>query len=105
MNRQLLLVAAWLPLTFILILINLSMLVGYANAAPAGNRLSAVAPQDSAFQLAPAGTAQVLSARVISADARVYLVEAFLENHNSPMTPYANLIVSEADRLGLDFRL
>lgn len=105
MKRKLLLVAAWFPLTFVLVLINLSLLVGYASAAPAGDRLSAVAPQDTAFQLAGAGTSQVLSASVISADARVYLVEAFLARHNSPMTPYANLIVTEADRFGLDFRL
>ena len=105
MRRKLLLVAAWFPLTFVLVLLHLSMLVGYARSAPAGNRLSAVAPQDTAFQLAPAGTAQVLSASVVSADARVYLVQAFLKSHKSPMSPYAGFIVSEADRFGIDFRL
>lgn len=105
MTRKLLLVAAWFPLTLVLILFNLTILVGYARSAPTGNRLSAVAPQDTAFQLAAAGTSQVLSASVISADARVYLVESFLKEHDSPMTPYANLIVSEADRFGLDFRM
>lgn len=105
MNRKLLLVAAWFPLTFVVVLINLTMLAGYANAAPDGDRLSAVAPQDTAFQLSSTGTAQVLSASVISADARVYLVETFLKEQTSPMAPYANLIVQEADRFGLDFRL
>ena len=105
MKRKLLLVAAWFPLTFVLLLINLSLLVRYAVAAPAGDKLSAVAPQDTAFQLAAPGTSQVLSASIVAADARVYLVETFLTDHNSPMAPYANLIVSEADRFGLDFTL
>jgi hypothetical protein len=105
MSRKLLLVAAWFPLTLVLVLINLSILVGYAHGGYSGTRLSAVAPQDTAFQLAAAGTSQVLSASVIAADARVYLVESFLKDHRSPMSPYAGLIVSEADRLGLDFRL
>jgi hypothetical protein len=105
MIRKLLLVAAWFPLTLILVLINLSMLVRYASAAPGTDRLSAIAPHDTAFQLAAPGTAQVLSANVVSADARVYLVEAFLKDHKSPMSPYAKHIVTEADRNGLDFRL
>lgn len=105
MKRKLLLVAAWFPLTFVLLLINLSMLIGYATAAPAGDRLSATAPQDTAFQLAAPGTSQVLSASIVSADARVYLVEEFLTRHKSPMSPYANFIVSESDKFGLDFRL
>ncbi len=105
MTRKLLLVAAWFPLTLLLVLINLSMLVGYARSTSAGVRLNAVAPQDTAFQLAGASTSQVLSASIVSADARVYLVETFLKDHTSPMTPYAGLIVSEADRLGIDFRM
>jgi hypothetical protein len=105
MMRKLALVAAWFPLTLILVFINLSMLVGYAKAAPAGDRISAVAPQDTAFQLAAPGTAQVLSASVVSGDARVYLVQSFLQDHKSPMSPYAEHIVAEADRNGLDFRL
>lgn len=105
MVRKLLLVGAWFPLTLILVLINLTLLAGYGTAPRTGNRLSALAPQERTFQLAAAGTAQVLSASVVSADARVYLIEQFLTSHSSPMAPYAGVLVSEADRFGLDFRL
>jgi len=105
MTQKLLLIAAWFPVTLILVCINLSLLIEYGKMAPDARRLHAVAPSDTTFQLAAGGTSQVLSAHIVAADARVYLVTAFLQKHKSPMAPYANLIVSEADRFGLDFRL
>lgn len=105
MTRKLLLVVAWFPLTLALLLINLSMLVGHATAASADYRLNAMVPQETAFQLAAGGTSQVVSAQIVSADARAYLIEAFLLSHDSPMAPYAAHIVAEADRFGIDFRM
>jgi hypothetical protein len=105
MMRKMLLVAAWFPITLVLVLINLSMLGEYHTVTKSGGRLSAMAPQDTAFQLAAGGTSQVLSASIVSGDARVYLVESFFRAHDSPMAPYAYHVVSEADRLGLDFRM
>ena len=38
-------------------------------------------------------------------DPRVLAMSEFLYNYNSPMTPYAQVAVEEADRYGLDWRL
>lgn len=105
MSQKLLLVVAWFPITVILLLVNLTMLLGYSSsAAPA--RLSAMPPQQRSFQLAAGtGTAQVLSARVEASDAREYLVESFLRKHNSPMAPFSRIIVAQADKNNIDFRL
>lgn len=64
-------------------------------------------PQQRNFQLAAAGTgtARVLSARVEANDAREYLVESFLRKHNSPMAPFSRIIVTQADKNNIDFRL
>lgn len=105
MSRKLLLIGAWFPLTFTLILLNLSLLTGYARTPVAADHHRPVSPGEMAFQLAAPGTSQVLSASIVAADARAHLVESFLRQHNSPMTPYASHIVAEADRFGLDFRL
>ncbi|MBN1169296.1 glucosaminidase domain-containing protein [Candidatus Woesebacteria bacterium] len=39
------------------------------------------------------------------ADARVVIIENFLKENNSPMTPYADFIVKTSDKYGLDYRL
>ncbi len=38
-------------------------------------------------------------------DARPEIVRQFFTRYNSPLTPYADLVVSMADKYGLDFRL
>jgi hypothetical protein len=99
-----LLLFAWFPLTLVLLLINLSMLTTYARESQT-TQLNASAP-DPTFRLTAAGgTSQVLSANIVAGDSRVLLVESFLRGHKSPMAPYAENIVSEADRFGVDFRL
>lgn len=54
---------------------------------------------------AAAGTAQILGAQVVGGDARPLLLGAFLQSYDSPMAPYANVMVREADKNGIDFRL
>jgi len=66
--------------------------------------LSAVAPNEYGYAAA-SGTPEVLSATVIAGDARTLLLDNFLKSNNSPMEPYASLIVSQADQYGFDFRL
>lgn len=40
-----------------------------------------------------------------SADARGEIIRQYLDSYNSPLTPYAGLIVKTADKYQLDFRL
>ena len=104
MLRRGLLLLAWFPLTFGLLVINLCMLVTYAHTSTSG-RLNAQAPDPSTQLTAVGGTSRVLSASIIAGDSRVLLVESFLKKNKSPMSSYADIIVSEADRNGIDFRL
>lgn len=104
MVRKMLLVFLWFPSVFVLLLINLSFLAAMSRWEKPNLPLSAVAPSESSYT-ATSGTPAVLSASVIAGDARTLLLETFLRTNDSPMTPYANLIVTEADTYGFDFRL
>ncbi len=103
MIRKLFLVALWFPLTLVLLIVNLTMLAAMSRWDAPAIPLSAVSPGESSF--AAAGTSEVLSATVIAGDARAILLSSFLRSHGSPMTPYADLIVREADTYHFDFRL
>lgn len=104
MVRKLLLVLLWFPFTLVLLLLNLSMLSAMSRLQKPTLPLSAIPPNESSFA-ASSGTAQVLSASVIAGDARTLLLENFLQKNDSPMQPYAELIVQQADRYGLPFQL
>lgn len=104
MLRKTLLAFLWFPLTFILLIINLSILASSTNWSRPAFPLSNRAPNENGLTVS-SGTSEVLSANVIAGDARTLLLETFLKRNNSPMTPYANLIVTQADIYGFDFRL
>ena len=103
--KKALLVVLFFPFVFILLLVNLTVLSASRSWQPQ-LPLSATPIGDTSFQLtASAGTAQVLSATVIPGDARGLLLQSFLERHKSPMAPYAQYLVQQADDKGIDFRL
>jgi hypothetical protein len=104
MLRKTLLALLWFPLTLILLLINLTLLESSAFWSQPTLPLSNVAPNDNSVT-ASSGTSEVLSANVIAGDARTMLLESFFKKNSSPMTPYASLIVAQADAYGFDFRL
>jgi len=99
-----LLVGLWFPLCFVLLILNLTMLAARTNWEHPAFPLSAAPPNENGFA-ATSGTPTVLSATVIAGDARTLLLESFLKNYGSPMTPYADLLVQQADKYGFDFRL
>lgn len=107
MVRKLLLVVLWFPVAIIFLGINLTVLTASMNANPELPPLSVIPQYSDDFQIAAEnrGTAQVLGASVVAADARALLLESFLRQHDSPMTPYADLIVQKSDENGIDFRL
>lgn len=97
-----LLVILWFPLTLTLLLVNLVLL----DASVRLDQVNASEPSPTSKRItASAGTAQILGITVVAGDARSLLLEEYLRNYGSPMTPYAGLIVREADANGLDFRL
>lgn len=46
-----------------------------------------------------------ISEAITSADARAEIVKQYLTKYNSPLLPFADLIVAEADKYRVDFRL
>jgi hypothetical protein len=104
MLRKTLLVLLWFPLTFVLLILNLALLASSTNWSHPALPLSNNAPNENSVTAA-GGTSEVLSANVIGGDARTLLLESFFKKNNSPMTPYANFIVEQADIYGFDFRL
>jgi len=46
-----------------------------------------------------------ISEDIGSGDARPQIIRQYLESYNSPLAPYADLIVQSADKYSLDFRL
>jgi hypothetical protein len=104
MIRKSLLLFAWFPLTFLLLIVNLFMLTAYAKASQ-NAQLTANVPDPTLQLTAAGGTSQVLSASIEAGDSRVLLIESFLSKHKSPMAPFSDVIVAEADRFNIDFRL
>lgn len=51
------------------------------------------------------GNIPSVTSSVEFADARPQIIKKYLENYNSPLLPYANLIVKTADKYSIDFRL
>lgn len=46
-----------------------------------------------------------VSEQITSADARTEILRQYMEEHASPLAPYAELVVETADKYSLDFRL
>lgn len=110
MKKRLIIVLSWFPITLTLLIINLAVLA-HMSAAKSPKQVqspvSSVIAQAEAPRAVTAldGTAQILNATVVPGDARGLLLKEFLEEHESPMSPYAEMIVREADKNNLDFRL
>ena len=106
MIRKLLLVGLWFPITIIFLGVNLTVLFASSRANDDLPPLSVIPQYSDDFQIAGrTQTAQVLGATITAADARALLLESFLRQHDSPMTPYADQIVQKADLYKIDFRL
>ncbi len=104
MTGKVILVVLWFPLTLVLLIVNLTLLA--ATVKNGNDRTAIDFPEPIARHVtATAGTAQILGTSIVAGDARSLLLENYLKNYGSPMEPYADLIVREADANGLDFRL
>lgn len=100
MLKKGLLVIFWFPTVFVLIILNLTLLI-----RTVGNN-NEIAKNIKGVQItSPSGTAQVLGTNIIAGDSRALLLNIFLDRYKSPMAPYAQLIVDQADLNNLDYRL
>lgn len=102
--KNLILVGVFLCLTPIVLAISLFSLVLMKNTT--------VKADDSLGNLSQANiyapyeqNESSLGGEVGKADARAAIVQQYLDYYNSPLSPYANFIVTKADLYGIDFRL
>ena len=75
-----------------------------ANSSSGGQVLSANTSGVQIFASLPSSY-PTISGAVLAADARGEIIKDYLINYNSPLVPYAYLIVNTADKYNLDFRL
>lgn len=104
MGKKLLLVASWYTVTLGFLGILLANVSIDKKLEKAGYTYSKD-PGLSQSILASAGSTQILDTSIVSGDARSTLLESFLKNHDSPMTPFADFLVQEADTNGIDYRM
>ena len=108
MFRKGLMVFAWFPLTGLL-LINSLRLLSQNNLSSHGIDASEysirTSPLSDAGDAKPnfTGTGQVLAADIVAGDGRSELLKKFMSG--SPMEPFADEIVKEADKYNMDYRL
>ena len=108
MKRKLLIASLWFPFACGLLLVNLVLLNHLSvQSKLAANKTEILSPLGDimGYNVAAANTSMVLGTEVIAGDARAKLLQQFLNQYDSPLAPYANLIVSEADKNNIDFRL
>jgi hypothetical protein len=109
MVRKLILLSVWFPFAYFIILVNLSYvpreLQAIAMDTQTDTIISPLASMSPFHITAAAGTSKVLGTDIIAADAREHLIADFLYKHDSPMAPYANVFVEEADKHNIDYRL
>ncbi|OGH11441.1 MAG: hypothetical protein A3B38_01285 [Candidatus Levybacteria bacterium RIFCSPLOWO2_01_FULL_36_13] len=101
--RKILLSAYVFFLTPVLLILTL-LFYSYINSQNASSFLTFQrAPKVAYAALPGSNTAYVL--KMNSKDGRIEAVKAFLDRYNSSLSPYAEFVVSTADKYGLDYRL
>lgn len=108
-QKQILLIVTFFVFTPIALAVSLFTLfyLSQPNVHPAGIILAKDQSENNRVSILSAYEYQNLSVdgEVLYADARVEIIRQYLEKYNSPLYPYADLIVKTADKYGLDFRL
>lgn len=66
---------------------------------------SYLSPTRTAAYAALPSIGSTYDSEIGSTDARSEMVRQFFEKYDSPLEPYANVVVNKADEYGLDFRL
>lgn len=104
--RKLFLLISFFSVTPILLLATSILLlsVSFQNKTE-GKILTFLTNNPHTIAYAALPTNLTMEADIQSSDARLGKVLAFLEENNSPLTPYASTIIADADKYGIDYRL
>lgn len=105
--RKLVLLASFFSLTPVVIIVSCLLLL-YTSFQQKNSQLSSLlfghSTQPIAYAALPANL-NVVEGIVGTSDARVGKVSTFLSSFNSPLVPYAQLMVDKADEYHIDYRL
>jgi hypothetical protein len=99
---------AWFPLAFALLFVNLGLLKTLGKSADQTVALQKRHPRENTLPIRIASdttTGKVINTKITAGDARALLLTDFLSSHESPMTQFANVLVAEADKNAIDFRI
>lgn len=108
--KNLILVMVFLTIAPLTLLTSLFSLVSISNSS----KISPEVKEQVLGKIAPSGFKVYaslptdlpgISGEALASDARVEILRQYLSKYNSPLLPYADLIVSAADEYQLDFRL
>ncbi len=102
--KRLLLLVGFFGTTPLLVIFSAFFLLFISHQKSGVLGIFATATQPIAYAALPSNI-NVVSDSISQNDGRVGKVTAFLTAFNSPLTQYSSLIVSEADRYGIDYRL
>src|SRR3990167_1538262 len=82
---------------------NLSLFIRFT--LPMAILIAMLALPATAHAVNEAGPSAIPANRVIVVDDRADRLEEYLNSHNSPLAPYADVFVAKADKYELDWRL
>lgn len=108
MMRKAVFLLIWFQVTCIVLVFNLSFLSAYKKGATVSVQYPSYSyPELDIHMSAPEGSGKVLGTSITADDARALIIERFIKRFkpDSPFLPYTHLMVEEADRHHIDFRL
>lgn len=108
--KNLILIVVFLTITPLTLLTSLFSLVSINNSSKDTPEvkekvLDKIAPSGFKVYASLPKNIPGISGEALVADARAEILKQYLSEYNSPLFPYADLIVSEADKYQIDFRL
>lgn len=102
--KKILLLSTFFFFTPILIFASILQLLFLAYHEKNASILSQTSSHRVAFAALPSAE-NVLGDHITAVDARVEIVRQFFEKYKSPLEPFAQSVIDEADKYSLDFRL
>jgi len=108
--KRLVLIAVFFTMTPITLFASVLSLVSITNTNTSNNNLvSSLTTKEDVLGVQVFSSNQSdfpsVSATIIADDARPEIIKNFLASNNSPLEPYAKVIVDAADKYNLDYRL
>lgn len=102
--RNLALVVVFFVLTPVTLIVSLISLFSVTPIAPSVTLNSPKTETGAQVYASLPVKIPSIAGHITVADARPEIVKQYLASYNSPLVPFANLIVAEADKYGIDYR-